>query len=989
MTYNKLAGILACGVCIAAMATPANAQNAPYNIPAGSLKSALDAYGRQAGRPIIYKEDQIRGLRSRGASGSMSSDAALDSILSGTPFKGQADSSGAIAIVRMGNGTAAANQEAPPPEEVASEDSPGQDIVVTGSRIERAGFDQPTPVVVLGQAELQRGDRPNLQAILNDQPQFRASVTPSTTAGNEVSAGTAPADLRGLGPSRTLTLLNGRRFVGDNNLNYIPTNLIKTVEVVTGGASAAWGSGAVAGVVNITLNDKLEGITLSANTGISSRGDANRYGVDGSFGTSFADGAGHFMIGAEYLSDKGIADRNSRPNVGSSGIVPAPGGKREVVEDLNMPGVSLGGVIVSGILAGQTFNPDGTLRPFRGPDARGVGGEDGIGLTDRVYAAGPFDRLSTYARVSYDIGNATLWLDGTYGRAKTDYPFFPDFLTGGALGPLTIQADNPFLSSDIRGQLAAAGETSFSFGRFFADPYMTRFVSDRQNMVGAIGVDGGFGDSWKYHAHFSHGVIKTDRQIPYETLSAAFGNAINAVSSGGQIVCGINADANPANDDPSCSPINPFGQGNVSQAAFDYSTGTERSFSTTKLDSAGAQLQGDLFELWAGPLTIAIGAEARWEETKSHRTPETINGGFIHNLFTGDLSGGFNVQEGFAEVALPLIKIENKVELDFNGAARYSHYSNSGGIWSWKLGGTARLFDDILLRVTRSRDIRSPSITELFSERLLTIGSAIDDPRLAPANPGPGYNPNPALVSSFTGGNPDLVPEIASTLTFGATVSPSFLRGFRASVDYYDISIDGAITSLSRNQVIAGCANGGQSACDQIIRDSSGTITTIYSGYQNIAKFKTSGIDFEASYIHSLLGGSLRLRALATYVDKFIYDDGLSRINSAGDVGSTANAIPKWRGNVSIGYDHGPFGGNVRVRYVDGGNYNSSQTNFVVSELGSRTYVDLGVKFDVSDHFTFYGNVDNLFDSNAPLGGSRSIYEIMGTYYTAGVKLRF
>ncbi|MCR5870213.1 TonB-dependent receptor plug domain-containing protein [Sphingomonas sp. J344] len=205
---------------------------------------------------------------------------------------------------------------AAPAEAVAEDDT----VVVTGSRIVRDGFDQPTPTTVIGEAELRQGQRPNLAQVLNDSPAFRPSVTPQVSVGN-TSSGSAPVDLRGLGTNRTLTLLEGRRFVGNNNLNYVPMSLVERVEVVTGGASAAWGSDAVAGVVNIILKDSFKGVTVGGVGGISTRGDGARYGGDITAGTSFADGRGQIMVTAEYVKDESIPDRNSRDRLGSAGIV--------------------------------------------------------------------------------------------------------------------------------------------------------------------------------------------------------------------------------------------------------------------------------------------------------------------------------------------------------------------------------------------------------------------------------------------------------------------------------------------------------------------------------------------------------------------------------------------------------------------------------------------------------------------------------------------
>jgi outer membrane receptor protein involved in Fe transport len=868
------------------------------------------------------------------------------------------------------------------------------DIVVTGSRISRAGFDQPTPTTVIGDTELREGARPNLALVLNDQPQFKPTTTPATSTGATSASGAAPVDLRGLGSTRTLVLLNGRRFVGDNNLNLVPTSMVDRVEVVTGGASAAWGSGAIAGVVNIILKDDLKGVTLGAQSGVSSRGDGQRYSFDGSFGTSFADGKGHFMVGAEYVTDKGIPDRSSRPNLNSPAIITISPGVTKLVEDVNYTDRSHAGVITSGILSGQTFNSDGTLRPWNGPNALGIGGSDAVNLYDDIYATTPFDRLNVYARVSYDVGRAKFWADASYGRATTDYPFFPD------LGEqvLTISATNPFLSQTIRNQLAAAGQTSFTFGRLFKDSFSWIFNSVRESKEGAIGVDGSFGSSWKYHAHFSHGQVYQNAQLQNSIITANFNKAINAATnSSGQIVCAVNADASTANDDPACAPINPFGENNISAAAHNYVAGAQQSLTTNKLDSTGVSLQGDLFRLWAGPVTIALGAEARWESQVQSRNALSRASAFIPNVYSSDLNGGFNVKEGFVETAVPLLDLAHTLKLDFNSAARYSYYSTSGGIWSWKLGGTARLFQDLLLRVTRSRDIRSPTISELFSTQRIGIGPTVDLDTAGRLGVIPGYNPTPATVTTFQGGNPNLVPEIGSTLTIGGSYSPSFIPGFSLSVDYYDIKIAGAITTLSASNLTLACKNGSAVACGRVVRDPvTQTLITAFANAQNIASIKTRGIDVEASYVLPLShlspnwDGALRFRTLATYISTFDQNTGVTDIDTAGDVGdSVALGVPHWRGTFSASYEGNSFGIDARARYVGGGKYDHQLTSLINNSIAARTYFDLGGQVKVKQ-FELFANVDNLFNVNAPLITTGSAYyDIVGTYVTMGARVKF
>ena len=887
----------------------------------------------------------------------------------------------------------------------AGESGDEREIVVSGSRIERAGFNQPTPTTVIGDTEIRQAARANLQQVLNDLPQVRPTVTTTSSVGN-TGSGTAPVDLRGLTTARTLTLINGRRFVGENNLNLVPLNLVERLELVTGGASAAWGSGAVAGVVNIILRKDLEGISLGAEAGVSERGDGHRHRFDAAAGTSFANGNGRVMVGVEYVDDTGLppASRLDRPGTRSPGFVPigVVGGVVQLrqVDDVNIGTRSEGGLIRSGIFAGQTFNSDGTLRPYRGPNAQGVGGEDASNLYDDIFLATPFQRLNGFGRISYDIGNATIWADATYGKVRSDYDFFPEFTAPGdfAGGVVTVQATNPFLPQAIRTQLAAAGQSSFGLTRVYKDIFNLRYESSRENMEGAIGITGTLGGGWKYSAHFSHGEIDTRQELQNSRVAANFNNALNAVQSGGQIVCAINADAISSNDDPACRPINIFGRGNASPEAIAYVTATQAARSVAKLDSFGSEIQGDLFSLWAGPVTVAFGAEARWEEITGSRPPSTVAGGFGLPVFVSDLSGGFSVKEGFGEVVLPVLNAE-ALKVDLNGAARYSDYSTSGGIWSWKVGGTARLFGDVLLRGALSRDIRSPSVGDLFNLRLITVGAQVDLDTAGRNHPL--YNPTPATVTTFSGGNPDLQPEIGRTFTVGGSFSPSFASGLHLAVDYYDIEISDAISTLTASNLTLACSLGNQAACDRVERDPiTGTLVTAFSNAQNIASFETSGFDFEAAYVLPLsrlannLNGSMRFRALATYVEKFISNNGLAVTDTVNQVGD-AGGLPHWRGVFSTTYQSDTIGLDARVRYVGGGKFSlalngtAGQPFLVNNDRDGRTYVDIGAQIKVADRFAFNVNVANLFDVDPPLATAQQHYDQIGRYFTAGVRVSF
>jgi iron complex outermembrane receptor protein len=859
-----------------------------------------------------------------------------------------------------------------------------EEIVVSGSRIERAGFDQPTPTTVLGAAEIQQSARLNLQQALNDLPQMRNTVSPNQSIAN-TSSGTAPIEFRGLGIERTLTLLNGRRFVGDNNLNFVPSNLVQRVELVTGGASAAWGSGAVAGVANIVLNEDLEGVTASAQTGKSSRNDGERHAFDGSFGTHFAGGAGHFMIGAEYVNDKGIgiSGRRDRPWYGA-GLVQIGPDRFELQPNVDdLAPITFGGTILTGALAGQVFESDGSLRPGQASDY--------FSLYDTLIVGSPLERLSSYTRVSYDIGeNTTVWADVVYGRADVKQPFVPD----PGVVTFAVSATNPFLSPDIQQQLADAGDADFILGRFSRDAFFLQFDAVRETKEAAIGIEGSFGNGWRYDAHFSHGELDDRQRFHNAVIPANLMRALDAVEVGGQIVCAVNADADPTNDDPACAPFNPFGEGNFSAQARAYVSGTQISNAVNKLDSAAFRLQGDPLSLWAGPLTIALGAEWRRERRSEDIGALDAAGAFATPIVSSDpLEGGFNVKEGFFEALAPLVNSDS-LELELNGAARYSDYSLSGGIWSWKLGGTARLFKDVLFRVTRSRDIRAPNISDLFAVNNINIRPVVDNDT-AGRDPSQGYDANPT-ATVFSGGNVDLVPEVAKSWTGGVTFSPSFLPGFNFSIDYYDIEIGNAITTPDTADITAACAAGDAGACSRVIRDETGTIQTVYAFSQNIAQFETSGFDIEASYRlplsnFSSLPGTLRLRALATYVEELIFNSGAHVRNTVGSVGDQVYAgLPRFRGTLSAAYQTDALTVDARIRYVGGGDFDKQQ-NVVNGDIGGRTYVDLGADFTIFDNYTLFGRVSNLFDEDPPLITTTYSphYDVVGRYYTVGLRASF
>ncbi|USQ95502.1 TonB-dependent receptor domain-containing protein [Caulobacter sp. RL271] len=865
----------------------------------------------------------------------------------------------------------------------ADDDTNVGEIVVTASRIDRAGFEAPTPTVRVTAQDLSVGARPNIAAALNDLPQFRATTSPQTT-GTNTGAGNAPVDLRGLGISRTLVLLDGRRFSGDNDLNLIPSILTKGVDVVTGGASAAWGSGAVAGVVNISIDRNFTGLKLGVEGGESSYHDAKQVRLEAAAGKTFADGRGHFVIGAEYLDNDGVIPKNSRPNIGRWATISNGAGRFVLAPNVGFSNAAYGGLIMSGVLKGMAFNPDGTLRVFNAGTvigANSVGGE-GPSNDDLSPLVTPQKRYATMASVTYDLTDKVkLTAELRRSRMWNNYIWFGDHNRGN----LTIKSDNAFLPAAVKSALAAAGQTSFTMGRFNTEAYPT-IDFERVSTQGTLALDGSFGDGWRWSAYYSHGENENNIDTPGFFLTQNYANAVDSVISPttGQAVCRI-----ALTTTTNCVPINLFGQGAPSAAALAYVTGTPSMRETSKLDVGGFSLRGEPFSLPAGPVSIAVGAEARKESVD--RTVGALDTAKAFTSFSfSAMAGSYSVKEAFAEVLVPVIRdvpVFNKLEV--NAAARVSDYNTTGSIWSWKLGATNEFFPGFRGRITKSRDIRSANLTELFTTSTTGYNTIVDQ-----------KTNSSVYVLTNGGGNANLTPETAKTFTTGFVYSPPALPGFNISVDYFDIDIDNVITTVSAQDIVTRCNNGNADMCSRVTRDGTGTISRIVSTYVNLANYKTDGVDAEISYATSFdriipnAPGRIRARWLMTWVNSLTTNDGVSKIEYVKSQGySFGLGTPKTRMTGSLDWAGKVFSANIRARYISPGAYNST-VDLVNGHIKAYTYVDLGVQAklpDVMGHgVELYANATNLFDKAPPVSSLYSpYYDVIGRYVTVGARMRF
>ncbi|SFR88987.1 TonB-dependent receptor domain-containing protein [Sphingomonas jatrophae] len=986
-------------------------------------------------------------------------------------------------------------QPVPPPGTVSTTSDPatpsnaGGDVVVTGSRIVRDGYTAPTPVTVARTDDLLRSTPSSIPDALNKLPQFSNSLSPARSASNFSNFPIQGniLNLRSLGipsnnpkgPLRTLILFDGIRvppttYVGTIDTNVLPELLMQRVDVVTGGASAQWGSDAVAGVVNFILDKNFTGIKGVAQAGVAQRGyNANqRLGLAGGF--DFGGGKGHVLLSGDFFNNEGM-DRDERAigrlnavYVGSNNALcsaaagaqqrtctAAPGTQVNpytIANNVRISAVAGNGRIVGSSVAGNPFvgqviNSDGTTRPFNLGQPTGTTGfqqgGDGYEIPSNTSAIVPSRNYQTFGRVSYELTpDITAFAQGAYSRSELRF-----ITQANALVPpsqtVTVYRDNPFLPAAIRATLPTAGDF-VQVGQYNAGQPQPVARNKTDFWLATGGFTGSLG-TLKWQASYTHGDSTLNSRVDGLYDNRALYAATDVVSVNGTPTCRV-LTTEFASQFQGCSPMNVFA-GNpaaATPAGYDYATGTSRYRAKTKQDSVVASISGSAFELPAGTVDFAVGGEYRKQtlrlvsnadpsllDTTAERSAyfaglRNVPAGALFYWLTnvGQARGSLNVKEVFGEVAVPILKDTPFFqELSLNGAVRYTDYSTSGSVTTWKVGGTWKPVDDLLLRANYSRDIRAPNLFELFSGPQSGIG-IVNDARSASGAYGSGQNLN---VASVTSGNRDLDPEVAKTLTIGGVFSPSFLPGFSVSVDYYRIKVDDLIEQLTAQEILTACLNAGGTGspeCAQIDRTSPTAFPSLVRIQPaNIAFLKTAGLDIDANYRTRVGEGALSVRLYANYLDKFVAQRfagaPLSNYTGVSVVGSNPAGFPRWRGNLTLDYSTDNFGITLSEQYIhkmrldippgianpllaSGGVVPVLPAAFVDDSVKAFWYTDLSVRFTVphgKGNMELFGTVNNLFDKDPPLipgtipgvniPTNIAVYDFIGRAFTAGVRFRF
>ncbi len=697
-----------------------------------------------------------------------------------------------------------------------------EEVIVTGSRIRRADLSSVTPVSVTTGEEFKISGNLNVEQKLAELPQTLPSFGPSS---NNPGDGTARVDLRGLGSARTLVLVNGRRYIpatqtGVVDLNSIPGTLIKQVDVTTGGASAVYGSDALAGVVNFQLVDDFQGVEVTTLYDVTTEGDGEKFNIDLTMGGNFDDGRGNAVVYASYSRRDPVfqADRDfSNVALTESGGVLVPGGSSGI------PGTRVfGGPTLPNGQSLGFFEQDGSGRAFNDP-------ADRFNYAPDNFLQLPQERYLLTAMGHYDLTESSkLYTELTFTRNQVDQELAP---TPAFLGTLEVNPDSPFFAPDVQQALNGirtdtngdgvvnGNDNAFLpfIGRRMVENGPRQALDTRDGNRILVGLQGQINDNWGYDAYFSRATLDNSNLLNNDVSDSAFRQAVLVTDDGS--AC---QDASAG-----CAPLNIFGAGNISQAAIDFVNIGATNVTQITQEVYQASVNGTLGNIGqaSNPVGVVFGVEVR--EDESVFRPDTfLSSGDVLGFNAGNpTEGEYDANELFAEISAPITD-----QIEAWGAYRYSDYSNIGGVSSFATALTFAPSDKASFRVGYQQAVRAPNVAELFSGGGNGFPSATDPCAADGFTPGVTdaalcaatgvaasqvgvFSQANAQIEGAFGGNVNLEEESSDTFTIGVVLQPT--DNLDITLDYYDIEIEDAI------DVLGGSVQNVLNLCYNTIQDAS------------------------------------------------------------------------------------------------------------------------------------------------------------------------
>lgn len=938
-----------------------------------------------------------------------------------------------------------------PDDETATE-SEDRDIIVTGSRIARPDLVLSSPVSVITDEEINLRQPSSIERLLRQLPGTAAGINANVNNG---SNGTATFNVRGLGSNRNLVLLNGRRIVpaGLNNvvdLNIIPVALIQRADVLTGGAVTSYGADAIAGLVNFVTNPRFEGIDLRANYGITDRGDGQSYRFDLTTGANFADGKGNVVLGLSYTNDAPV-EQGNRPSgvVSLSSTTGLPQGSITAV-----PASLVSPLPATGPFAnGAQFNPGaGTITP---------------GFSDfnfnplNVYQT-PLDRYTIYGASTYEVvPNVEAYAEAFYVRSRVTQLIAP---TGSFTNQFQLPLNNQFLTAGQRTQLCGFAAIADCTAAVAAGTEITAIVARR------------FVESGPRTATFTTNVFQINTGLRGKLIGnlnwdafAQYGETSrNTINTNTALAANVQAGLRncPAGSPAGCVPVNLFGAaGSISQAQLNFIGVPTATFVNTSFLDAQLTVNGDIgvtVPYATKPISIAGGLEYRryaggqFGDLPS-RTPGAIlgSGGAFNTI-----NGSFDSKEFFGEVNVPVIADRRFIhDLTVEAGFRYADYSNAGTNVTYKFGGSYSPVSQLKIRGGYTVAIRAPNLAELFSPVSTGLNNLAVDPcqgangtaaAIAPicvaqlaavglpaARNGSIPAPIAGQINTTSGGNPLLQPEEATTYTVGLVFQGTdIFRNFTATVDWYQVDINGAISSPTIGDIVNGCfgqSNPADIRCTSIRRNPltgglSGDPSTTFgviTQSSNLGVLQTRGLDFTASYSRDIGPVGLNFNFNGNYTDRSRFQATPSSfVRECVNFYSVScdPVLPRWTWNLRSTATYKKFDFSLLWRHINGVSYEprTSATQpaaGVVGSFGSTNpasifpafrsipsfnYLDLATGARINKNFSIQLTVDNLLNLAPPIVGNTigstgfnsgntipSVYDTLGRRFIMSARVSF
>ena len=926
-----------------------------------------------------------------------------------------------------------------------------EEVVVTGSLISDPNHVAPSPIVIATAEDLQQTGAVTIEAALNQLPQF----SPAGTAGNggQGTGGHATVNLRGLGSNRNLVLLDGRRLPladisGNVDINLIPDAILASVQTITGGASAVYGSDAMSGVVNFITLGHFEGLRTDLQYGNSERGDYEQITSSAAFGTSFGDDRGHALLSVGYSTREGLKGSKRdffdlvTPSsfIGQGTFVPAA---------TNLPSASAVNALFAsyGVAppVGNTlnlgFNDDGTLfvqngaRNYRGPTDNGyaiIGGNVRMPVGPQTMIQNPLDRTSIYSKFDYEF-TPELTLYGQFMHVDSEVTTS----SGGSLtqfGTLTtIPVTNPFIPADLRTLLASRPDPNARFtwnGRYVGLPVKS-WDEHYDTSQYLLGLKGSLPfESWTWDVYGSYDDTNHLQSNYNAVLKSQVQNLLNAPDGGASLCAG---------------GFNPFGLVNsraISPECRAYMTTTAKSTEVLAQTNFQGVVQGDVVTLPAGELKFAMLASHRKNTYRYSPDSQLASQNIEAVIASLPSQGEYDVTEYAAQIDVPILSGLPLIEQFNLGAAfRRSDYSTSGSVDSYEGDLKWTPVPGLLIRGGYQRAVRAPNIGELFaaatgsqiafgtppasigdpcdirsSARTGASGASVRALCLAQGIPGAvidNYTFPTTATAGLTRGNSDLDPETADTYNIGFSWSSRsdspWLSGMTASVDYYNISIEDVISIVPGLTALSKCYNldgsnpsydPENSFCSLLSRDANGLLQVIRTPYLNLGGLETSGVDVQLAW-------NVNLDEVGLGVGRVFFATGLgysknfsvqtlpdTPFQEYGGTNTIGASYPEYKALTTIGYGVGDASVSVRWRYQNAMADVTSVTTPANPGLGVPTYnlYDLVGVFDINGHWQVRAGITNLTDeesvfvSSSQTSTDTSVFDAVGRSYYVGLR---